>query len=219
MFPGDSFDYDYHLMWDIWRQLTDTGLARIYHEDLQQLHQLGLNGLVSCQSFRAFYPSGLAMATLAEALWDPDEPWDAVRQRYLDAAYGDHADFVSDYLDKVESYLDTGDPHRRKPPLSNVDEAGLAAFAAFLDASLDDLASRRASVPGGAQCRSLDLLAHHAQFLQFITRAYRARLAGRPEEAKHKLEQAADFLRQTEPQVSPFIDTMLALRLSMEGSH
>jgi hypothetical protein len=216
VFKGDSFDFDYHLMWANWRQLTDTAIARIYHEDLQQLEGLGLNGLLSCQTFRAFYPSGLAMAILADSLWNPDVPWDEARQRYLEGAFGEHTAFADDYLEKVESFLDTGDLHRREPPLSNADEEKLAACAAFLDASLAELNARQESLSDRAQSRSLDLLSHHAQFLRFITEAHRARLAGKPEEASEKLARAADFLRQTEPQYSAFIDTMLALRLSVE---
>jgi hypothetical protein len=59
-------------MWAVWTQLTDTALARMYHEDLQSLKEIDLNGIVSRQSFRAFCPSGLAMAALAECLWNPD---------------------------------------------------------------------------------------------------------------------------------------------------
>ena len=79
-------------MWDIWRQLTDTVVARVYQEDLQDLKDVGLDGIVSCQSFPAFYPSGLAMTTLAECLWNPDVPWEEMRDGYLEAAYGEHAD-------------------------------------------------------------------------------------------------------------------------------
>jgi hypothetical protein len=59
-------------MWAVWTQLTDTALARMYHEDLQSLKEINLNGIVSRQSFRVFYLSGLAMTALAECLWNPD---------------------------------------------------------------------------------------------------------------------------------------------------
>ena len=63
----------YHLLWAVWDQFTNTCLAHLLHDDLQDLKQMGLNGIVSCRrSFRVFYPSGLAMTALAEALWDPD---------------------------------------------------------------------------------------------------------------------------------------------------
>jgi hypothetical protein len=211
-FAGDSFDFDYHLMWANWHQLTDTHLAWLLYADLQDLGALGLNGLISCQAFRAFYPSGLAMSALSEALWNPDVPWDEMRRRYLDAAFGEHADFADAYLRTLESFLDTGDPEWRTTPLSVLDPHQLVTCADFLATSLSEMALRRESTVGRAHDRSLDLLSHHARFLQFLVQAYRARHAGRPVEAERALDTAADFLRNTEPDYSTFIDTQLALR-------
>jgi len=216
-FQGDSFDFDYHLMWANWRQLTDTGVARIYHEDLQHLKPIGLNGLISCQSFRAFYPSGLAMTVLAESLWNPDVPWAEIRRRYLEAAFGEDAVFADDYLARVEEFLDTGDAHRRMPPLSNADARKLEAFAAFLDRALAELSAREESASDQVRGRSLALLSHHARLLQFIVQAYQARLAGKPKAATRALDRAADFLRRTERRYSTYIDTSLALRFSVEA--
>ncbi len=217
IFQGDSFDFDYHLMWANWRQLTDTGIARIYHEDLQHLKLIGLNGLISCQSFRAFYPSGLAMTVLAESLWNPDVPWAEKRQRYLDAAFGEDAAFADDYLARVEEFLDTGDAHRRMPPLSNADARKLEAFAAFLDSALAELAARKESASDRVRGRSLALLSHHARLLQFIVQAYQAQLAGKPKAANRALDRAVDFLRRTEPRYSIYLDASLALRFSVEA--
>jgi len=211
-FAGDSFDFDYHLMWANWHQLTDTHLAWLLHADLQDLRALGLNGLISCQAFRAFYPSGLAMSALAEALWNPGVPWNEMRERYLGAAFGEHAAFADEYLRTLESFLDTGDPEWRTTPLSVLDTHQLVACADFLATSLSEMALRRESTTERARDRSLDLLAHHARFLQFLVQAYRARHAGRPVEAERALDGAADFLRDTEPDYSTFIDTQLALR-------
>jgi hypothetical protein len=211
-FKGDSFDFDYHLMWANWAQLTDTYIARLFHDDLQHLKEMGLDGIVSCQSFRVFYPSGLAMTSLAEALWDPDVPWEKMRRRYLEAAFGDHAAFADEYLDTLGSFLHTDDPHRRVPPLSNADEGTLARCADFLRVSLAEIEQRREQTSVRAQDRSLDLLAHHARLLGFYVAAYRARLAGDDERAAKEFDDAADFLRETEPEYSTYIDTMLALR-------
>jgi len=211
-FGGDSFDFDYHLMWANWLQLTDTHIARLYHEDLQHLKAMGLDGIVSCQSFRVFYPSGLAMTALAEALWDPGVPWDEMRARYLDAAYGPDAAYADRYLRQTDAYLDTGDPHRRTPPLSNADEGRLASFVAYLDQALPELEARRDAARDPARALSLDLLAYHARFLQMLVQAYQARLEGQADRAKAAFDRAAEFLRKTEPRYSTYIDTMLALR-------
>jgi hypothetical protein len=211
-FGGDSFDYDYHLMWAIWQQMTDTRIARLYHEDLQQLQALGLNGIVSCQSFRVFFPSGLAMTALAESLWNPDVPWEQMRRRYLCAAFGEDAALADRYLSTIEGYLDTGDPHARTPPLSNADESQLATCADFLAQSLAEIEVRLGATPVRARKKSLDLLAYHARLLQHVVRAYQARLAGDKETTVREFDAAARFLRRTEPQYSTYIDTMLALR-------
>jgi hypothetical protein len=152
------------------------------------------------------------MTALAEGLWNPDEPWGEMRGRYLDAAFGEHAAYADEYLTTLESYLDTGDPHRRTPPLSNADGDKLAACAAFLDASLAELCARQETVAERARIKSLDLLAYHARLLQVVVRAYQARLAGDTAQAEREFEAAADFLRRTEPKYSTYIDTMLALR-------
>jgi len=217
IFKGDSFDFDYHLMWDVWRQLTDTAIAKTYYADLQQLKDLGLDGIVSCQSFRAFYPSGLAMTTLAEALWNPHTPWQDLRRGYLEDAYGPYAAFADSYLDQVEHYLDTGDPHRRLPPFSNADIDKLAAAARFLETTQAQLEDLRQGSPPGVHRRSLDLLRHHARLLQFIVTSYQARLGGDTTAAQRELDNAVDFLQRTERRFSPWIDTGLAIQHCVES--
>lgn len=217
VFRGDSFDFDYHLMWAIWQQLTDTHLAHVVHDDLQHLKLLGLDGIVSCQSFRVFYPSGLAMTTLAESLWNPDMRFKEIRKQFLESAFGEQAGFADGYLAKVEFFLYSGDPHWCAIPLSNADQRKLTTFASFLETSLSELHRRRRSGLDKVRSRSLDLLFHHARFLQFIVRAHQALLTGGSEKANQELNRAAEFLRNTEPRYNTFIDTMLALRLSVEA--
>ena len=165
-------------MWAIWQQLTDTHLAQVFYEDLGQLKTLGLDGIVSCQSFRAFYPSGLAMATLAEALWNPNQPLEAIRQAHIEAAFGPDAAFADDYLRKTEAFLGTGDPHRRALPFSDATAEALAECAAFLQASLTDLEARQNAAADPVRRLSLALLANHARLLAQIVASHQARLAG-----------------------------------------
>ena len=215
-FQGDSFDFDYHLMWAIWRQNTDTALARVYHEDLQQLKEHGLNGIISCQSFRAFYPSGLAMATLADALWNPSQPFEELRGRYLLDAYGSDAAFADEYLSRVEGYLDTGDEHKRTVPFANASAAQLDECAAFLRQSEEELSRRSQAAADPAQALSLELLAHHAYLLQYLVAAHQARLVGSQARAERQVERATAFLQRTEARYSPFLDTMLAINWSVK---
>jgi hypothetical protein len=217
-FKGDSFDFDYHLMWAIWRHLTDTVVARTYYQDLQQLKKLGLDGIISCQSFRVFYPSGLAMTVLAEALWNPQTPLAEIKKNYMQAAFGDQAAAVDGHLQQVERFLDTGDPDWVIPPLSNADAAKLSEFGGYLKGALADIRSWRAGAQEPTQRRSLDILAHHARYLQMIVKAYQAKLQDKPKAAGAALDRAANYLKRTELRGHRFMDTMLMLRVVIDDT-
>ncbi len=216
VFQGDSFDFDYHLMWANWRQCTDTVIARVIWEDLKSLKALELDGIVSCQSFRNYYPSGLATAALAQGLWNPDASWADFRQGYLETAYGPHADAADAYLTRTEELLATDDPHRQKPPFSTLEGPALIEADGYLKAAVADLSARRKAESNRLYRRSLELLVHHAEFLRHLVAAYQARAANKPALANLEVDRAADFLRRTEARLSLYMDTELALRCSVE---
>jgi len=215
-FQGDSFDFDYHLMWANWRQCTDTLVARVIWEDLKVLKDLELDGIVSCQSWRNFYPSGLASAALAQGLWNPDDSWEDFRHRYLETAYGPHAEAADVYLARTQELLATDDPHWQKPPFSTMDGAALNEADSYLKAAQADLSARRKAETNRVYRRSLELLAHHAEFLRHLVAAYQARAASKPALANLEVDRAADYLRRTEARLSMYMDTELALRCSVD---
>ncbi len=106
MFNGDSFDFDYHMMWD---HFTDPGYwscAKILHEDVTNLDKLGLKGLISCQSLRVAFPTGLPMYAMAKGLWDKNSKFSDVASEYFTAAYGEDAKIVENYLSTLSALFD-----------------------------------------------------------------------------------------------------------------
>ena len=67
---GGYRDFDYHFMWDHFLDPGYYEMARILFRDMQGLHKVGLNGMMSCQTQRSFLPTGFGMAAMAAALWD-----------------------------------------------------------------------------------------------------------------------------------------------------
>lgn len=64
IFRGDSFDFDYHMGSN---QQADPGqheISNILYQDIVNLKKIGLNGFISCQVQRSFFPTGLAMTVL-----------------------------------------------------------------------------------------------------------------------------------------------------------
>ncbi|MBE6580907.1 MAG: DUF4838 domain-containing protein [Ruminococcaceae bacterium] len=103
---GDSFDFDYHLMWD---HDVDPGYmecARILHADMAGLYKLGLDGMVSCQLQRAAFPTGLPQYAMARALWDKSSSFEEIVREYFTAAFGDEGEAVRRYLDTLSALFD-----------------------------------------------------------------------------------------------------------------
>ena len=105
-FECDSFDFDYHYMWDHFKDIGHFGTDRVLFEDMKNLDKLGLNGMVSCQCIRAFFPHGLGMYCMAEALWNKNADFDNVTHKYFNAAFGDDGDIVSEYMKKLTTLSD-----------------------------------------------------------------------------------------------------------------
>ncbi len=100
-FDGDSFDFDYHFMWDHYYDFPQFNHAKILSEDIKNLDKIGLDGLVSCQIQRAFLPTSLGMNTMAETLWNKEADFDDISRKTLESEFGSEYKFVIDYL----SYL------------------------------------------------------------------------------------------------------------------
>jgi hypothetical protein len=100
-FEGDSFIFDYHYMW---AHIKDPGyvrIAEVLRQDLLRLRDLGLNGYISCQVQRSFYPHGLGMACLGRGLWSRDVSFEEIVADYFTHAYGEDGMLAFKYFDAL----------------------------------------------------------------------------------------------------------------------
>jgi len=92
----DSFIYEYHYMWDLFKDLSDYGNAKILWQDICNLQQLGLNGYISCQQTRVFLPCGFGMHVLGRTLWNRAADFDDMAEAFFDALFTDQAKAIRD---------------------------------------------------------------------------------------------------------------------------
>ena len=100
-FQGDSFVYEYHLMYAHFNDPGYEYCARNTFEDMKGLRSIGINGNISCQLQRCFFPSALPMQMLATALWDRDADYEEKSREYYLAAFGPDGLLVQQYLRKI----------------------------------------------------------------------------------------------------------------------
>jgi hypothetical protein len=100
-FHGDCVDYDYHL-WHDW--LNDPGqlqLAQVLHRDVRNLRRIGMQGFISCQVQRPFFPTGIWMEAMGRGLWDETSSFAEVSRRYFSDLFGPASAGVRTYLGEI----------------------------------------------------------------------------------------------------------------------
>jgi len=105
MFKGDSFDFEYHLMWGHYADPGYMHISRVLHTDMVSLDNVGLNGMVSCQAQRVSFPTGMPMYSMAKALWDKNSKFEDVSKEYFAAAFGEDGPAVEKYLNTLSDLL------------------------------------------------------------------------------------------------------------------
>ena len=91
-FKGEGFVFDYHLMWEPFKDLSGMMLAPVVHGDMLDLKKMGMQGYVSCQMQKAFMPHGFAQYVMGHTLENPDEPYEKMYEDFHTAAFGDCKD-------------------------------------------------------------------------------------------------------------------------------
>jgi hypothetical protein len=78
-------------------------VSRGLHQDLVQLRTIGLNGYMSCQVQRAFFPTGLGMVVMGSTLWNSDLPFDVLAEEYYRDAFGEDGPACRAYLESLSA--------------------------------------------------------------------------------------------------------------------
>jgi hypothetical protein len=207
LFTGDSFIFDYHL----WRPGTYTCdpdalfLARLLSTDIKNLKQLGLNGLVSCQLQRIFFPTGLAMYVMGRTLWDDTLLFDDLLDDYFSASFGPDWQLSKRYLLSLSEMQDIV-PILEKdlsvdPQAAARLEQGLLVIQQFAP-----VIERNLHLPERSQALSWFYLKIHAELMQRFLYMLSARSSGKKAEAVQYWNGIKTFVREKEGDIQPVFD-------------
>ncbi|MHB9034422.1 MAG: DUF4838 domain-containing protein [Anaerolineae bacterium] len=207
-FDGDSFDFDYHLMWDHFNDPSYTSTAQILGEDAVRLHNIGLNGYMSCQLQRIFFPTALPMVVLGQKLVNTKASFEDIAVDYYTAAYGEAGKQVKSYLESL-SVLFSPRYLRGELPMVNPQVAeGLAKIKTVVQAFQPVIAANR-NLANHTQAKSWEYLAIHAEYCLKLAEAQLARARGENEQAKAAWQELTAYMWDQEPVLQPVFDTNL----------
>jgi len=210
--PVDSFDFDYHLMWDHYHDPGYIQMARVLHDDLQLLDTLGLAGFNSCQVQRAFFPTGLPMAVLGWTLWDTTRDFDSMARDYAGAAFGPEGQAVLAYLTQLSELFDPAYLRGEKPIEDKHAAAALGRVATIVNSFLPTIEGNSDSATA-CWNRSWQYLRHHAEIARALASALREQAQGNRDTAQLEWNALKQHVWQLEDQLHPVLDVYLFTRV------
>ena len=218
--PGaDSFDFDYHFMWDHYLDAGGYALAGVLAEDIRSLDALGLNGLVSCQTQRAFFPTALGMHVLADSLWWGDRSFERVAADYFAAAFGSRGPAVQAYVRALS--------HRFHPPYLRGEEPILDAarsenyrgIGPFVREFLPEIRRALCAAPDEASRVSWQCLLDGSVLAVLLANCLAAKAAGDEAGWRTGFAQAKAFLCAAEDRLHPYFDLFEFLEAWQDRPH
>jgi hypothetical protein len=212
IFQGDSFVYEYYFMWEHFFDPGYCQIARILSEDIKKLRRLGLNGMISDQTQRSFFPTGLGMYVMGKTLWNDAHDFAALAKEYFASAFGEDGERCLRYMSELSERFDSVYLRGEKPQVDpeaaeryrNVRER-IRGFRPVVERNLaqEESAGRR---------RSWEYMRLHAELAEMLALALEARASGDEANALAAWEQAADWVQRNEDQFQPVFDVYLFLQ-------
>jgi hypothetical protein len=197
---------------------SDSGtmdISRVLFADMKNLDKINLNGMVSCQTQRAFFPNGIAMNGMAEALWNKKTDFAEYSSKYFTEVYGEDGNLALSYLKELSQLLDFSFVRGEKK-LPNDELLKLYAKAKNVIDEFAPVIERNicpGQMPDKGVRRSWELLNIHKTICLFIIKLMTAKAQGRHEAAEGILNDAIGYIRTHEDKVQDVYDISSFIRV------
>jgi hypothetical protein len=106
MFHGDGLAFEYYFMWDHFLDPGYCAMTNVLSEDIKSLRNINLNGLISCQCQRSFFPTGFPMYVMGRTLWDDTATIEDLARAYFTKTFGEDGAKCRQYLCEISRLFD-----------------------------------------------------------------------------------------------------------------
>lgn len=103
---GKKFLFEYFLYTNHFCDPGTVGVARELYCDMKNLHLTGFDGIMSCQTQRAAFPTALPTAIFTETLYDQQIEFDDYADAHFKAAFGEEYGAAKAYLERLTVLFD-----------------------------------------------------------------------------------------------------------------
>lgn len=212
LFHGDGFAYEYHHMWDHYYDPGYFQMAEIISEDVKHLRKLGLNGMISDQTQRSFFPTGLGMYVLGKTLWNDASPFRELAEQYFRAAFGEEGKACMAYMEKLSGLFDPPYLRGEKPRVSSEASAKLRCVPDVVRDFRPVIERNVRSSSDACRQKSWEYVQDHADIALMLAGAFEARAEGDMAEARRRWEALSDQVQRDEDRYQPVFDVFLFIQ-------
>lgn len=213
IFHGDGFVFDYHYMWDHYKDAGYFALAKVLAEDMKALHSMGLNGMVSCQGQRVFFPSGLGMHAMAKALWDNTADFGSISADYFTAAYGAGGARICEIYATISSQIDAPYLRIERTVKDEKTAARYAAVPSWIKSVIPEIESLRAEEADPAIVYSYDCLLDYLELSRLLSLSLSACASGDMAAARTVFADLKSCAQRIEPKYQAHFDAYEYIRV------
>lgn len=100
-FSGDRILFEYY------GGAETVKAAKNVWQDVRNLNQMGLNGIINCQSLRVFFPNGLGMVVLGKTLWNRKLDFEDIAADYFMNSYGSDGKASYDFMRESQNTFES----------------------------------------------------------------------------------------------------------------
>lgn len=208
LFPGDSFDFDYHFMWAHYSDPGYMNISRVLTQDIKNLEDIGLNGFISCQTQRSFLPTGLGMTAMGWTLWDKTIEFEEIADDYFQAAFGGDWKQCQQYLTALSqsinlSWFKRENDEERENTLNylNQIQKNIKEFKPIIKKNL--------SLENENKAQSWRYLKYHTDIISGLVKALTEKVNGNSEKAVQKWEKTVELTQKLETEIHSVFDVYL----------
>lgn len=206
IYNGDTIDFDYHLMWDYMLDAGGERIAKVLHTDIKHMKGLGMNGLVSCQIQRNFFPTSVAMTTMARTLWNKDVDFDSVRRKLYADSFGAQAvDELCSYFSTLSDAFDIAAIKLEKTIDNSKMRAAMENCIELMD-NFKKTIEKYKNTENEAHRESWEYLELHGDMYSDFARAIIENIDGNIEKSKEYRTRAYDYCFRNEDFLQPVVD-------------
>lgn len=211
-FPGDSFFYDYPLGRAHYGDLGYMKISKVIYDDIHSLKALDANGYMSCQELRAMTPTGFPNFVMGQALLDTGVSYEALKQTYFRAMFGDGYEAVISYLEKLSALSDTDYFNGHGPRLQPEKAASFCQIARTAEAFLADMDLLYTDQPQTRE--NWQFLKFHGRYCILLSQALAALCTGAQAEAGARFGAFCSYIRENELVWQPRLDVYRVIEVA-----